>query len=104
MKKIYISGPMSGIPDNNFPAFSAATALLRGLGFEVVSPHEILAEDDTWEGLLKEDIRQMLDCDTVCKLDGWRNSGGASLEPHIAHQLNFTIVHVSFFERMLNGN
>lgn len=95
---------MSGLPDNNFVEFRKATVLLRGLGFEVVSPHEIQAEDDSWEGFLKEDIRQMLECDTVCKLDGWRNSGGASLELHIAHQLNFTITHISFFERMLNGN
>lgn len=29
MKRIYISGPMSGMPEHNFPAFNAEAARLR---------------------------------------------------------------------------
>lgn len=35
---VYISGPMSGCPDHNFPAFDAAESALKKLGYEVVSP------------------------------------------------------------------
>ncbi|WP_319942079.1 DUF4406 domain-containing protein [Pseudomonas quasicaspiana] len=41
MRRIYISGPMTGLPDFNFPAFAAEANRLRGLGFDVVNPAEI---------------------------------------------------------------
>ena len=33
MKRIYLSGPMSSLPELNFPAFHAEAARLRALGF-----------------------------------------------------------------------
>lgn len=38
MKKIYIAGPMRGHELYNFPAFDAAEARLRRLGYDVVNP------------------------------------------------------------------
>lgn len=46
--RVYLSGPMSGIADNNFPAFHEHAAQLRAQGFYVVSPAEI-QEAGTWE-------------------------------------------------------
>jgi len=40
MKTIYLSGPMSGLPGFNFPAFHAAAAKLRADGFTVLNPAE----------------------------------------------------------------
>lgn len=37
--KIYISGPMSGIRNMNYPAFEAAEQMLLDDGWDVVSPH-----------------------------------------------------------------
>ncbi len=36
--KVYISDPMTGIKDDNFPTFSAAARALRSVGYEVVNP------------------------------------------------------------------
>ena len=36
--KIYIAGPMSGLPEMNYPAFFAEATRLRGLGYEVINP------------------------------------------------------------------
>jgi hypothetical protein len=34
MLRVYVSGPMSGLPEFNFPAFHAVAAALRAKGFE----------------------------------------------------------------------
>lgn len=43
-RRIYISGPMTGLPDFNFPAFHDAAARLRERGHEVANPAEINSE------------------------------------------------------------
>lgn len=92
MKRIYISGPMSGLPEHNFPAFHGAAAKLRAVGYEVVNPAEINEDTTlTWEQCLRADIRALCDCDTVALLPGWEDSKGAHLEVHVAHRLGIKV-------------
>lgn len=97
--KIYISGPMTGIKDNNYPEFHRAATLLRNKGYHVVNPAEIETEDKTWEGFMRADIKALMECNTVVRLDGWHESKGARLECMIAIQMGFKIFHISEFER-----
>ena len=46
MKRIYLSGAMTGYPDLNFPAFHAAAKALRERGLVVVNPAEIKPEGE----------------------------------------------------------
>lgn len=95
--KIYIAGPMRGIPDFNFPAFKEATATLREAGHQVVSPHEkdeavpgfdpgraetlsVLCGADT----MSWDLQQVLAAEAIVLLSGWENSRGAQLERLVA--------------------
>ena len=41
MRRIYIAGPMTGIPEHNYPAFHAAVAKLRAEGYAVTSPADL---------------------------------------------------------------
>lgn len=103
---VYTAGPMSGIPQFNFPAFDEAAARLRRLGYEVVSPAELdspesraaaLASEDgdpaeyasttgeTWGDLLARDVKIVADeVDVVAVLPGWQSSRGARLETYVA--------------------
>jgi nucleoside 2-deoxyribosyltransferase len=95
--RAYISGPMSGLPDENFPAFAEAAAKLRAEGFEVVNPAELkvdvtgLTGRARWCKFLKADIKELVDCDAIVMLPGWRLSEGATLELHIADKLGIKV-------------
>lgn len=96
MKRIYISGPMTGLPDLNFPAFNAAASALRANGLEVINPAEINVEGDkTWEQCMRADIKALCDCDTLALLPGWENSKGAHLEVHLAHRLGIRVMQIA---------
>lgn len=92
MTRVYISGPMTGLPECNFPAFHAAAAELRARGYEVANPAEINAETGgDWHFYLRADIKALCDCDAIVLLPGWENSKGAHLELHVAHRLGLRV-------------
>lgn len=92
MSKIYLSGPMTGLPDLNFPAFNAAAARLRSLGFDVVNPAELNPDGASWGDCMRKDIVALMSCDTVATLPGWENSKGAQLEVLIGERLEMAVV------------
>lgn len=93
LKRIYLSGPMTGLPEMNFPAFHAEAARLRALGFEVVNPADLNPEPNTgWHECMRNDLKALLDCDALALLDGWQQSASAHLEMHVAHRVGMEIV------------
>lgn len=97
-ERIYISGPMSGLPDLNFPAFHAAAAALRAKGFDVVNPAELNADNQgDWASCMKADIKAMCDCTALALLPGWEDSRGAHLEVHLAHRLGMKVRSIEEF-------
>jgi hypothetical protein len=105
---IYISGPMSGLPEMNFPAFAEAAARLRELGHTVISPHEVELPQypkgykpkteaerlEMWIAFMREDIKQLMGADTVAVLPGWGKSTGANIEVNLGFDLGFKIMHL----------
>jgi hypothetical protein len=87
---------MNGIADFNYPAFHAATADLQARGLIVESPagHATSgpeAEGRTYDWYLRRAITQLVTCDAVALLDGWRDSTGATLEVQIAETLSMLV-------------
>ena len=89
--KTYLRGPMTGLPDLNFPAFFAAAAALRAAGIHVINPAEDGKPGLEWHEYLRQDIRDLIDCQAIHMLQGWQASKGARLELHIAKQLGMTV-------------
>ena len=89
----YVAGPMTGLPELNFPAFHRHTAVLRGEGFHVENPAEINADPlAKWEDCMRADIAKLVTCDAILLLPGWEKSRGATLEAHIAKSLGLQMV------------
>ena len=102
MRRIYLAGPMTGIPDYNYPAFHAEAARLRALGYHVENPAENQApECGTWEAYLRIALRQMLTCEVVALLPGWIARRGATLERYTAQQVGLAIVTASAIQEAL---
>jgi nucleoside 2-deoxyribosyltransferase len=99
--RVYIAGPITGIPDHNFPAFRAAAKDLRRLGISVISPIEINGESEgkagNWQQCMKADIAALTQCDMVALLPGWQNSRGALLEQYVALNLGIPCQPIQHF-------
>ena len=99
MSKVYISGPMSGLPKYNYPAFYDAAMKLRLKGVEVVSPAEgTVTNDKMWSDYMRRAIKMLCDCDFNVRLPGWQQSKGAQLESQIAKALG--IVNIDLEEML----
>lgn len=102
--RLYLSGPMNGLPQHNFPAFEKARALLRSVGYEVVCPAELGRHDGwAWEDYLRRDLKVMLDCEAVALLEGWERSNGAMLETDVAVRLRMRVETVEFWLEEATG-
>ena len=91
--KVYLSGPMTGIPEHNYPAFTAAREQLRSEGFTVLCPAEAgTVPGWTWEQYLRRDLAMVLFAHAVVVLPGWEQSRGACLEVHVARELGLRVI------------
>jgi hypothetical protein len=83
--RVYIAGPMTGLPDYNFPAFNAEAAKLRDQGFTVLNPADHGVVDGAeWGDYLRHDIAGLMSCERIHHLPRWEVSRGATLEHGIA--------------------
>jgi hypothetical protein len=96
MKRIYVSGPMTSIPELNFPAFHAAAAMLRAKGHEVVNPAELNPDPNaSWADCMRVDIAALVTCTHIALLPNWEKSRGAKLELHIATELGMQPIFIT---------
>jgi hypothetical protein len=116
--KLYLAGPMRGIPEFNFPAFFEAAAKLRKEGYLVFNPAERDNEihgTDISKGNATGDeavavaqhgfnLREALGADLaficyyadgIALLPGWENSKGAKAEKATAEALGLEVMYLN---------
>lgn len=100
--KIYISGPMTGLPDFNRSRFDEVARELRFRGYVVLNPAENpLPRCGTWQGWMRMALRQLCKADCVVMLEGWQSSRGALMEKRLADDLG---IPVQAYEGVLGAN
>ena len=97
MARLYISGPVTGIENDNVANFRRAQRLLNDAGYEPFMPHEIVEPDDSHETAMRLCVHEITApvirrgveygsprYDGVALLPGWEQSEGAKLEKAVA--------------------
>ena len=93
--KLYLAGPVTGMPNENREAFAMAQKVLDEAGYEVVNPHELRLDPGlTWAQCMKPCLLAMLNCDALAMLEGWERSPGARLEQRVARELSMPVFKV----------
>lgn len=109
--KLYVAGPMTRLPEMNFPAFAEAAQALRAIGYDVRTPHEVTlpcgcaappprcgADDHPYLDFLRTDLLAMLShAQGVALLPGWERSRGATVERHLAEALEMKVHPVEYW-------
>jgi hypothetical protein len=92
----YISGPMTGLPDFNRPAFNNAADYLRSQGLNVWNPAEEFDSNYLYprKVYMRRDIEALLKCESIVMLNGWEKSSGARLELEIARELEMNVFYL----------
>ena len=87
----YLSGPMTNLPDDNWPVFIHAGKYLSGKVINPANPHGgILNKDKStfdWFDYMTEDIYDLVKCNKIILLPGYSKSTGARTEIHIGKKL-----------------
>jgi hypothetical protein len=98
IEQIYISGPMTGYEDNNYPLFNlVADWIVRG-GNAAINPAETGAidtahlEDPEWHDYMMSAIDRMRDATAIHFIKGWWRSYGAWIEFIVAKKMKLKVI------------
>ena len=79
--KLYLSGPITGIPLGNKPLFDSEADRLRALGYTVINPWELNPDGSAdWLDCMLIDLPAVKECQGIALLPGWILSNGAQME------------------------
>lgn len=109
--KIYIAGPMSGVPELNHPAFFEAAEAFEEGGWEVFNPaaldHDVYGDTEATMEAMANDRQTFLrsalgadlawicaEADAIAMLPGWEKSYGARAEHATAVALDLQIIYI----------
>lgn len=101
-RRIYLAGPMTGIPEDNHPAFDEASRGLEAMGWAVHSPASSYNRSQTlpYELYMHAAVTLLLQADAIALMDGWQGSRGALMEILLAQRLQLPFYNAHTGRRM----
>lgn len=91
--RIYLSGPMRGLPNQNLDEFYRVASTLRSMGHDVLNPAESrFGTTGSRKDYLREDCYLVLISDAVVVMNGWNHSPGANLEVALAWSIEIPVL------------
>ncbi len=97
--KIYLAGPMRGLPGFNFPEFHKYAALLRSRGHEVFSPAEVRIPQDNMRAIFATEMDWICrEAEAIALMPGWMQSKGARAEAALAIALDLKVMGVPGYQ------
>lgn len=90
--RIYVAGPMTGLPHFNRPTFHAAEGLMLLAGAAWVANPAREPDGLTWLQYMRRGLRNLRRCSLMVRLPGWERSRGAVLETAFAERWGIRIV------------
>jgi hypothetical protein len=99
-KKVFISGPMTGLPKFNYPKFNTIEKKLIDAGVDCVNPVHVCLKYNAeivqsnpvkFQDMIDEQQKLERECDAIVLLDGWSKSKGVRLELKTALELGMKI-------------
>lgn len=92
---IYISGPITGVKNQNKPLFKETADAIRKAGLLVRNPHEFCADlpsDSTRGDYLRRCLSELTKCTEIIFLPGWIHSEGANIEYYNAKAIGIYVI------------
>ena len=92
---VYLSGPMTGLPDYNRAAFNLRAEAFRAAGYSVKNPADISVThgtDKSYEFYFKRALRMMLDADVVYVFGDTTQSRGVEMELQVSKMAGMQVV------------
>ena len=93
---IFISGPITGMSNNNHKAFEFAERIVKERGHIAYNPlkfeEHYTRPNDSWEGFMKRDIPYLMKADIMVTLPGHELSKGCKVERMLCETLKIPVM------------
>lgn len=91
--KCYLSGPMTGIPDYNRPAFAKYADQLRQEGYTVFNPAAANLESWPLRKIFEYELGWICrEAEAIALIPGWENSKGVAAELATARAIGLKVI------------
>jgi len=104
MKRIYISGKITGLPIEQAKAnFKEMEDKLSVAGYEAVNPFVVMPykPEATWADYMLADIAALFKCEAIVMLPDWNESRGAKIEHDIALHMGLPIYYSNMHHHLI---